>query len=235
MWSGQDERSFVCPRVIDENWPCPGARVHGSDWSHKDCVHRRLPRIDLRGRLFELRVGVLFLKSKTQVLSMFLDYKNLMENFSGVQIMRIRSDNGSEFMNKRMATVCRNYGIVHKKSVPRSPQQNGVAERMNRTLIEKARCMLHCKVVPTKWWAEVVSIASYLSTSASTNLHITPYKLFFGKKPNLEQLRVLDRWDSPTMTSQSVRCWTQRGLSAICMLMRKTRRDTRYSIWRVTK
>lgn len=135
-------------------------------------------------------VSVYLLQSKAQVLSKFLDYKNMMENLSDARIMRIRSDNGSEFKNKRMAAACRNYGIVHQKTIPYSPQQNGVAERMNRTLIEKARCMMHYRAVPTKWWAEAVSTASYLINrkNTSANSHTTPYEI--GVKPNLEHLRI---------------------------------------------
>ncbi|OWZ20504.1 Rve-domain-containing hypothetical protein [Phytophthora megakarya] len=53
------------------------------------------------------------------------------------------SDNGTEFVNKSLDKICQQYGIIHQNTAPYSPQQNGVAERMNRTIMEKARSMLH--------------------------------------------------------------------------------------------
>ncbi|GJW32812.1 reverse transcriptase domain-containing protein [Tanacetum coccineum] len=73
----------------------------------------------------------------------------------------IRSDNGTEFKNKVMDDFCREKGIKREYSVARTPQQNGVAERKNRTLIEAARTMLADSKLPTTFWAEAVSTACY--------------------------------------------------------------------------
>ncbi|KAJ0389438.1 hypothetical protein P43SY_011659 [Pythium insidiosum] len=141
---------------------------------------------------FSRHVTLYFLRNKSQVTTKFIEYKKKMENQCGVRIMRVRSDNGTEYNNKRFHAFCRANGIVHQRTVPYSPQQNGVAERMNRTLVEKARCMLHYKAVPTKWWAEAMATAAYLvnRTSTAAKPDTTPYELCFGARPNLEHLRV---------------------------------------------
>ncbi|OWZ20060.1 polyprotein [Phytophthora megakarya] len=83
-------------------------------------------------------------------------------------------------------------GIMHQCTVPYSPQPNGVAERMNRTIMEKARSMLYYKGVSTLWWAEAVGTAVYLINRSTNAAHsdVTPYELGFKVKPRLEHLRV---------------------------------------------
>uniref|UniRef100_A0AAV1VJJ4 Integrase catalytic domain-containing protein n=1 Tax=Peronospora matthiolae TaxID=2874970 RepID=A0AAV1VJJ4_9STRA len=91
-----------------------------------------------------------------------------------------------------MTKICMLNGIVHQRTVPYSPQQNGVAERMNRTIMERSRSMLYYKGVPMEWWAEAVSTAVYL-INRSTNTHnatVTPFELGFKVKPTLDHLRV---------------------------------------------
>ena len=74
----------------------------------------------------------------------------------------LHSENGTEFVNKTVDEMCRRNGIQHQRTVPYSPQQNGVAKRMNRTIMQKARSMLHYKGVSTVWWAEAVNTSVYL-------------------------------------------------------------------------
>ena len=91
-----------------------------------------------------------------------------------------------------MDKMCTLNGIVHQKTVPYSPQQNGVAERMNRTIMEKARIMLYYKGISTMWWAEAVSTSKYLINRSinSTHSSMTSYELAFKDKPCLDHLRV---------------------------------------------
>ncbi|GJY81895.1 putative ribonuclease H-like domain-containing protein [Tanacetum coccineum] len=84
------------------------------------------------------------------------------ENLVDKKVKIIRSDNGTEFKNKVMDDFCREKGIKREYSVARTPQQNGVAERRNRTLIEAARTMLADSKLPTTFWAEAVSTACYV-------------------------------------------------------------------------
>ncbi|GJX01854.1 hypothetical protein Tco_0185767 [Tanacetum coccineum] len=97
----------------------------------------------------------------------------------------IRSDNGTEFKNNVMDEFCREKGIKREYSVARTPQQNGVAERKNRTLIEAARTMLADSKLPTTFWAEAVSTACYVQNRVLIVKphNKTPYELFRGIKP----------------------------------------------------
>ncbi|OWY97152.1 Rve-domain-containing hypothetical protein [Phytophthora megakarya] len=90
-----------------------------------------------------------FLKKKSEVANKTKTYLTMYENRWRERIKCLRLDNGMEFVNKSMDKICQQYGTIHQKAVPYSPQQNGVAERMNRTVMEKAWSMLHYKGVTT--------------------------------------------------------------------------------------
>uniref|UniRef100_A0AAV1TS81 Polyprotein n=1 Tax=Peronospora matthiolae TaxID=2874970 RepID=A0AAV1TS81_9STRA len=114
-----------------------------------------------------------FLKKKSEVAIKLREFMTFYENQRGERMKCLRSDNGTEFVNQEMTKICMLNGIVHQRTVPYSPQQNGVAERMNRTIMERSRSMLYYKGVPMEWWAEAVSTA-----------------LGFKVKPTLDHLRV---------------------------------------------
>ncbi|GKD76634.1 putative ribonuclease H-like domain-containing protein [Tanacetum coccineum] len=113
------------------------------------------------------------------------------ENLVDKKVKIIRSDNGTEFKNKVMNDFCREKGIKREYSVARTPQQNGVAERRNRTLIEAARTMLADSKLPTTFWAEAVSTACYVHNRVLVVKphNKTPYELFRGFKPALSFMR----------------------------------------------
>ncbi|GMF70869.1 unnamed protein product [Phytophthora fragariaefolia] len=92
---------------------------------------------------YSRHVTVYFMKAKSEVLSKFKIYKAAMENATGKTIKRLRSDNGGEYTDKLFKAYLNRNGIKHEKTVPYTPQQNGLAERMNRSLVEMARCMLY--------------------------------------------------------------------------------------------
>ncbi|GJR37176.1 putative ribonuclease H-like domain-containing protein [Tanacetum coccineum] len=102
-----------------------------------------------------------------------------------------RSDNGTKFKNRNMLEFCGNKGIKQKYSSARTPQQNRVAERMNRTLIEAARTMLADSLLPTTFWAEAVSNACYIfiRVRVTKPQNKTPYELLFGYKPIISYIR----------------------------------------------
>ncbi|GKA86572.1 putative ribonuclease H-like domain-containing protein [Tanacetum coccineum] len=101
------------------------------------------------------------------------------------------ADNGTEFKNRDMLEFCGNKGIKQEYSTARTPQQNGVAERMNRTLIEAARTMLADSLLPTTFWAEAVSTACYIFNRVRVTKpqNKTPYELLFGHKPIISYIR----------------------------------------------
>ncbi|CAB0004504.1 unnamed protein product [Nesidiocoris tenuis] len=106
---------------------------------------------------------VYFLKNKNEVLENFKIYKNEVENFTGKKIKFFQTDNGKgEYCNRVFDQFLQENGIQRRLSAPYTPQQNGLAERMNRTLLEKARCMMTDANVPPSLWAEAVHTANYL-------------------------------------------------------------------------
>lgn len=94
---------------------------------------------------------IYFLKSKDEAPNKFLEYKQLVENQTGCKIKAFHSDNGKEFCNSTMDRILRNSGIQRRLTIPHTPEQNGVAERKNRTLIEMARCLLAQLGLPTSF------------------------------------------------------------------------------------
>ncbi|GJR20601.1 putative ribonuclease H-like domain-containing protein [Tanacetum coccineum] len=113
------------------------------------------------------------------------------ENLIDLRVKVIRSDNGTEFKNRVMNQFCEMKGIKREFSVTRIPQQNRVAERKNRTLIEAARTMLADSKWPTTFWAEEVNTACYVQNRVLVIKphNKTPYELFLGRKPTLSFMR----------------------------------------------
>ncbi|GJT58468.1 putative ribonuclease H-like domain-containing protein [Tanacetum coccineum] len=104
----------------------------------------------------------------------------------------IRCDNGTEFKNRVMSEFCEKKGIKTKFSVARTPQQNDVAERRNRTLIKAARTMLADSKLPTTFWVEAVNIACYVQNKVLVVKphNKTPYEHFRGRTPALSLMRL---------------------------------------------
>ncbi|GKB66868.1 integrase, catalytic region, zinc finger, CCHC-type containing protein [Tanacetum coccineum] len=119
-------------------------------------------------------------------------------------IRYIRTDNGTEFVNKDLTAYYERVGIFHQKTVPRTPQQNGVVERRNRTLVEAARTMLIFSKALMFLWAEAVATACYTQNrSLIHTLHNkTPYELVHDKKPDLTFFRVFGALCYPTNDSE---------------------------------
>lgn len=132
------------------------------------------------------------LKSKSEVFTKFVEFKHLVENQTGEKIKVLRSDNGREYVNKDMSTFLKENGIIHQTTVPYTPQQNGVSERANRTIIEKARSMLKDSNLPLAYWGEAVNTAIYLKNRLPTQAlkNKIPEEVWSGRKINLSHLRV---------------------------------------------
>ena len=115
-----------------------------------------------------------------------------MENQTKKKIKALRIDNGVEFYKKEFEELCKKCGIARQKNTPYTPHKNKVAERMNRTLMEKARSMLSGTGLGQEFWAEAVETACYLvNRSPSSALEDkTPHEVWTGKKPYLSHLRV---------------------------------------------
>ncbi|GJW75229.1 ribonuclease H-like domain-containing protein, partial [Tanacetum coccineum] len=134
---------------------------------------------------------VFFLATKDETSGILKSFITGVENLIDQRVKVIRCDNGTEFKNKEMNQFCERKGIKREFSIARTPQQNGVAERKNRTLIEAARTMLADSKLPTTFWVEAVNTACYVQNKVLvTKPHNkTPYELFLGRKPTLGFMR----------------------------------------------
>ncbi|GKB11156.1 retrovirus-related pol polyprotein from transposon TNT 1-94 [Tanacetum coccineum] len=121
-------------------------------------------------------------------------------------VRRIRTDNGTEFVNQTLREYYEKVGISHETSVARSPQQNGVVERRNRTLIEAARTMLIYAKAPLFLWAEAVATACYTQNRSMIRRRHgkTPYELLHNKPPDLSYLHVFGALCYPTNDSENL-------------------------------
>ena len=133
---------------------------------------------------------VMFMKLKSETSDCLKLLITRLETMFNLKIRRIRSDNGTEFKNRLMDDFCNTKGIHHEYSSPYVPQQNGVAERKNRTLIEAARTMLADSKLPVTFWNEAVANACYTLNRVLTVKRYgkTCYELLNNRKPNLEYL-----------------------------------------------
>lgn len=135
-------------------------------------------------------VWVYILKRKDQVFERFLEWKALVEKSTGRKLKALRTDNGGEYTSAEFEAYLRK-GVRHELTVPKAPEQNGVAERMNRTLVETMRSMLADSKMPHRFWAEALSTAVYLRNRSPTKSvnGMTPFEAWTGEKPNVAHLR----------------------------------------------
>lgn len=141
---------------------------------------------------FTRMMWIYFLSEKSEAFSFFLQFKALVERQSGCLIKTLRTDRGGEFIYNAFMTHCRENGIQRQLTVKYTPQQNGVAERKNRTIVEMARSMLEQKGLPKKFWAEVVNTAVYILNRSPTKavLNKTPIEAWSERKPQVNHFRI---------------------------------------------
>ena len=142
---------------------------------------------------------VYFLKSKSQeeVTACVKEYIVKLETETGERLKTLRSDNGLEFMNQSLAKILRDARVTHQTSVAYCPEQNGSAERENRSLQEMARTCLHARGLPKELWAEAVNCANYISNRIPKGERpLAPIEMWCGRKPSVSHVKV---FGSPAM------------------------------------
>ncbi|UYV80744.1 hypothetical protein LAZ67_19001583 [Cordylochernes scorpioides] len=133
---------------------------------------------------------VYFLKRKGDTLEKFKEWMKEAENQTRFSLKRIRTDNELEFCSSPWDIFTKAHSIVHERTMVYTPEQNGVAERMNRTLLNLVRSTVNSCNLPTASWAELTNTAAYLRNRV-TNRHNeekTPFELWFGKRHALQHL-----------------------------------------------
>ena len=133
---------------------------------------------------------VRILKAKSAVAAEVADVLTLLETQCGHKTKAVRTDGGGEYVNSVLADFMKRRGIIHQTTVPYTPQQNGKAERLNRTLLDKVRAMLADSELGQELWGEAAATANYLrNRSPVRGRDQTPWELFFGVKPDVSVLR----------------------------------------------
>ena len=134
---------------------------------------------------------VYILHSKDEAFEAFELYKAEVENQKEKRIKILRLDRGGDNFSHEFDTFCKENGIKHERTSPFTPQQNGLAERKNRTLVEMVNCMLNQSGLPTNLWGEALLTACHIHNRITSRVIPTsPYELWKGRKPNLNYFRV---------------------------------------------
>jgi hypothetical protein len=132
------------------------------------------------------------LKSKDEVFSKFKEFKALIENLSERNIKILKSDNGGEYTSKEFVNFYEDVGIKRELTSPYNPQQNGVAERKNRIIMEVVKTMIHDEDLPMCLWAEVAMTTIYVQNQLSHSAlgFKTQEEMFTRKKPEVSHLKI---------------------------------------------
>ncbi|GMF66379.1 unnamed protein product [Phytophthora lilii] len=141
---------------------------------------------------FSRFVQVYLIASKNLVFQRFVEFTALVKTQYRQRVKCIRTDNGGEYTSKRFDAFCRQEWIIHQTSAPYSPQQNGLTERMNRTLTEMACSMLYHMQVDKQWWGEALMTAAHIVNRIPNTARpkTSPLQVLNGVKPSLQYLRV---------------------------------------------
>jgi len=135
---------------------------------------------------------IFFLKFKHEVAEVFVKFKKMVETQIGYKIQCLRSNNGKEYISTKFNQFCEEAGIEHQLIAPYTPEQNGISERRNRSVMEMTRCMFHEKELLKTFWAEAANITIFLRNRLPTEVlnDKTPFESWYGYKPSLTFLKV---------------------------------------------
>ena len=142
------------------------------------------------------RYGFVYLiRHKSEAFEKFKEYRMEAEKRLGKNLLTLRSDRGGEYLDGNFRQYLLDNGITSQLTAPGTPQQNGVAERRNRTLLNMVRSMLSYSTLPPSFWGYALETANYvLNLVPSKAVSSTPTELWTGHKPSLRHIRI---WGSP--------------------------------------
>jgi IS30 family transposase len=134
---------------------------------------------------------VYFLNKKPEAFEKFANFQHMVENETRENVAYLRTDNGGEFTSTEFNDYCQDNGIKRQLKNSYTPQQNGVTERMNKTLMGRERSMMQFKGLSTKYWVEEVHTVVYLINRSPTSSldGKTSYEAWYSFKPKVNHLR----------------------------------------------
>jgi hypothetical protein len=159
-------------------------------------------------------IFIYFLKSRSEAVQRFVEFRSQAEAFCRQKIAILRVDNAPELTQGPLEAECKRTGITYEKTVPDSPSQNGVAERCNRTLVSMARAMIIDAKLPEWFWTFAIQAATHIKNRvphSALPIHKTPFELWFQYKPNLSHLRLFGAHCTTRITPASGTKLSPRG------------------------
>ncbi|GKV50056.1 hypothetical protein SLEP1_g56772 [Rubroshorea leprosula] len=211
----EDEEKLFMVSKVEKNYV---ATVSGDLWLiDNGCTNHRTPNLSIfksidrsysskvrlgNGDLVQVK-GKVADKSSTRLFSVQMSdrsflvewkhsrFKAVVENEIGKSVKVLRTDNGGEYTSPQFEHFLKSHGIKHQHTVPYNPQQNGVYESKNRSIMNMGRCIMFEKNLPRKFWAEAVNTSVYLLNRVQTKAlnRKTPYEVWFGIKPTIRHLK----------------------------------------------
>ncbi|GJV36556.1 retrovirus-related pol polyprotein from transposon TNT 1-94 [Tanacetum coccineum] len=181
--------------------------THGSLWAYACCKYKWEKYILVIVDDYSRFTWVKFLASKDEASDFIIKFLKMIQVRLNATVRNIRTDNGTDFVNQTLCSYYESVSISHKTSVARTPQQNGVVERRNRTLVKAARTMLIYTKAPLFLWVEAVATACYTQNRSIIRLRYgkTPYELLHDRKPDLSYLHVFGALCYPNNDSETLR------------------------------
>lgn len=176
-----DSKSKECLELIhmDLCGPMPVESLGGARWM--------ATFLDDYSKLSVVRM----LKSKSDAVAAVKEVITMLETQSGRKLKRVRTDRGREYLNQELGEFFKSKGVVHQTAAPYTPEQNGRAERLNRTLQERMIAMLTDAELDVELWAEAANTANYIrNRSPAAGVSRTPWEMFYGVKPDVSNMRV---------------------------------------------
>lgn len=130
------------------------------------------------------------MKHKSDVTHIFQTFHKMIENQFKTKIQVLKTDNGKEFFHSYLGNYLRDQGIIHLSSCIDTPQQNGVAERKNRHILEATRSLMFATHVPKHFWGEAVLTATYLINRMPSRVlnFQTPFQILLNSHPHIRFL-----------------------------------------------
>ena len=174
---------------------------------------------------------VYFMRNKSEVFNKFKEFEAMATNVTGKRIKILRCDNGGEYTSRIFYDYLKSKGIQRQFSVPRTPEQNGVSERMNRTIQEMARSMIHGAGLSDIYWAEAVLTAVINRNRSPTKAvqRMTPHECFYGKKPDVSNFKVFGCTAYTHISKEQRRKWDVK--SEKCIFIGYSIHSKGYRLW----
>jgi transposase InsO family protein len=167
---------------------------------------------------YSRKTWIYLLKEKSNAFEIFKNFKALVEKESGNSIQCLRTDRGGEYLSNSFNEFCSKEGIKRQLTAAYTPQQNGVSERKNRTLLNMVRSMINEKKVPKQFWPEAVKWATYvMNRSPTLNVkNMTPEEAWSGVKPSVHYFRVFGCIAHVHIHDSQRKSWITRAKDVYC-------------------